>query len=276
MFELTAPPRYRLERAPLAQALAQVRFPLVAHLGTIAGIAPLQERIKHLFPFMEAQYTHQLSFVIGPGGSATDDQQNTQWHFTSDRGDLLVVDAGSATLSAGDNYEGVEKFADIFKQVLAELADVESIRRCDRVGVRYLSLAEQPPGDDRAWTRWFRPELTGWVGSPVVQATSVRSAITQVELVSVAVPGLPPIGEAHAIVRHGVVPGSTAMPGVPPVVAKQLSYVLDFDLFVAAPHVFDVELINQEFLALHSQIDRFFRWTLSDEGEQYFGVQEVE
>lgn len=279
MFELESPGRYRLDRAPLAQALAQVRFPLVAHLQTLPGVAPVQDRLRHLFPYMEQQRVQEFAWQVGPGApvAAPEVETSTTWEFTDDDGRLLVLAAGSATLSVGEQYEGIDDFSDRFRQVIEALAAVEALRRCDRLGVRYLSIAEPPPNDLNAWARWFRPELTGWVASGIVGSrTSVNGSITQTQFASPPVGDLAVCpGDVGGLVRHGFVGPSTAIPGVPPIVTTQSAYLLDVDLFVAGPQRYDVDGLVSQFLALHSQIDRFFKWTLSEEGREYFGYEEI-
>lgn len=279
MFELESPGRYRLARAPLAQALAQVRFPLIAHLQTLAGIAPVQDRLRELFPYMEQQRVQEFALQVGPGAVAAppEVETSTTWEFTDDDGRLLVLAAGSATLSVGEQYEGIEDFSERFRQVLDALGAVESLRRCDRLGVRYLSLAEPPPADQDSWSRWFRSELTGWVSSGIVAPdTSVTGSITQTQLVSPPVADLAVCpGDVGGVVRHGFVGPNTGIPGVPPIVSEQAAYLLDLDLFVAVPQRFDLDRLVAQFLALHSQIDRFFKWTLTEDGRDYFGYEEV-
>lgn len=274
VFELEEVPRYRLARAPLVQALAQVRFPLVAHLQTLPGIAPLQDRLVDLFPYMEQKQAQEIGLLVGPGGvAATEGQSSITWEFTNDvEGRLLVLGAGSATLSVGPDYVGIDDFAELFIAVLAALAEVERVRRCDRLGVRYVSLAEQPSGDELAWTRWFRSELTGWVGADVIAPGGLVSSLTQTQLVQD-----PPDDkdDVHALVRNGVVPPGTIVPGVPPVEVAQLSYLLDLDFFVMVPQRFEPESLARQFLAMHGEIDRFFRWTLTPEGCDHFGFEEL-
>lgn len=180
-------------------------------------------------------------------------------------------------MSVGEQYEGIDDFSDRFQQVIEALAAVEAMRRCDRLGVRYLSIAEPPPNDPDAWARWFRPELTGWVTSGIVGSrTSVNGSITQTQLTSPPVGDLAVCaGDVGGLVRHGFVGPSTAIPGVPPIVTTQPAYLLDVDLFVAVPQRYDVDGLVSQFLALHSQIDRFFKWTLSEEGRGYLGYEEI-
>ncbi len=55
MFGLDPAPRYRLTRPPLVEALGQVRFPVRAKLNTLDGVAPVQERLDEVFPYMNQQ-----------------------------------------------------------------------------------------------------------------------------------------------------------------------------------------------------------------------------
>jgi uncharacterized protein (TIGR04255 family) len=278
VFELEAAGRYRLARAPLVQALAQVRFPLVAHLQTLPGVAPVQDRLRDLFPYMAQQHVQEFALQIGPAVSAPPEMETSvTWEFTDDDGRLLVLAAGNATLSVGEQYEGIEDFAARFREVLAALGAVEGLRRCDRLGVRYLSLAQPPPGDDDAWARWFRPELTGWAASGIIAPDAiVNGSITQTQITS------PPSsdfavcpGDVGAIIRHGFVGAGAAIPGVPPIVTAQPTYLVDLDLFVAVPQQFDLDALVAQFLALHGQIDRFFKWTLTGEGLAFFGYEDI-
>lgn len=55
MFRLDAAPRYRLARPPLNQALVQVRFPVRTVLATMEGIAPIQQYLGTLFPYLKQE-----------------------------------------------------------------------------------------------------------------------------------------------------------------------------------------------------------------------------
>ena len=44
---------FTIDRPPLAQALAQVRYPLVGQFTTLEGVAPLQAELIDDFPYME-------------------------------------------------------------------------------------------------------------------------------------------------------------------------------------------------------------------------------
>jgi len=277
LFSLPDPPPYRLTNAPLVQALAQVRYPLVAAFETLAGVALLQELLAEGFPYMEQERVQEIAFVVGPVGPAAGSSAETvNWKFTNDEGLLLAVSAGSATLSAGAAYGSVSEFASAFELLLKALAQVR-IPRCDRVGVRYLSVAAESPGDDRSWRDWFRPELLGWVGSDVLEREFLSMAINQVQLTHPPrdeLAGSP--ADIQAVVRHGAVPAGSSLPGVPPIEVSESSYLLDIDVFVVGAQPFDPAMITDQFWQFHSQIDRFFHWSLSETGKEHFELSYIE
>lgn len=271
LFDLPSPPAYRLGNAPLVQALVQVRYPLVASFETLSGVAPLQAMLQDTFPFMEQEKVQEVAFLVSPSGPPSGSSaESVNWKFTNETGHLVTIAAGSASLTAGEDYIGVEDFTTVFTQLLSALKAAK-VQRCDRIGVRYLSVAPGLPGDPTAWRRWFNPELIGWAGSSIVPDDSLAMAINQVQL------SHPPTGDLagspadiQTVVRHGAVPAGTSVPGLPPVTLTEASYLLDIDVFVAANQRFDPEALASQFQRFHSQIDRFFFWSLSDEGREHF------
>lgn len=275
LFEIPEPPLYSLTNAPLAQALGQVRYPLLAQFQTMSGIAPLQGELRELFPYMEQERVQELSLFVGPAGpaAAPPPVETVNWKLTNDQGMLVVVGSGSATLSVGSEYTNVEDFAAAFRHLIGALATV-GVPRCDRIGLRYLSIASDLPGEARAWREWFRPELLGFAGTDFITADALFTSMTQVQL------SHPPVGDLSgfpsdimAVVRHGAVPAGTTVPGVPPVQTDADSYLLDLDLFVEGAQPLDSgELIGQ-FGKLHREIDAFFYWSLTAEGGKHFGLE---
>ena len=273
LFQIPEAPRYRLERAPLVQALAQVRYPLIAALETLPGVAPLQEALREAFPYMEQERVQEVSLVIGPAGPAGGaSDASVTWNLTNDAGTLVVIGAGSATLSAGTSYDTVEAFSDDFELMLHALKSV-GVPRCNRLGVRYLSMAAGLPGEDRSWRRWFKPELLGWAGSEAIAEGVLETSVNQVMLRTPPISDLAgPPADVQATVRHGAVPAGTDVPGIPPLQVPDPSYLLDLDVYVAGHQPFDPEKILKQFEMFHGQIDRFFHWSLTQEGAEHFGI----
>lgn len=274
LFDVPDPPLYTLTRAPLVQALAQVRYPLIASLESMTGIAPLQGHLLGAFPYMEQEKVQEVAIVLGPAGpAASGGAESVVWKLTNDDGETVVVGAGSATLSVGSSYRTVEDFAAKFEILLEALAKI-GVPRCDRLGVRYLSVAAGLPGVDRAWRDWFRSELLGWAGSDVIPEGSLQAAISQVKLAHDPTGDLAgPPAEVQGTIRYGAVPSGSTVPGVPPVEIEDDSFLLDLDISSAGHQRFDTEELLRQFGLFHQQIDRFFYWALTEKGGEHFGLE---
>jgi uncharacterized protein (TIGR04255 family) len=278
VFELPGHPRYHLNRAPLVQALGQVRFPLISRLGNLDGIRPLQDRLEASFPFLERQDLAGVSIQIGPEAPPPEVETTTMWQLSNEEGTLLSVGPGIATLSASRAYEGVEWFAGFFRQLLDALEEAYEIRRCDRLGVRYLNTVEAVPGEPRAWRQMFRPELTGWMAVDILkEGTRIENSISQMSLIAQPVDEFADApGEVRGVVRSGLVQAGTLLPGIPPVIVENESFLFDMDFFQQVQQSFRSDDLVSQFLAMHAQIDGFFRWSLTDEGASFFGLEVVE
>lgn len=276
MFRLDSAPSYRLARPPLKQALVEVRFPVQAGLATMEGIAPIQQHLSTLFPYLKQQQLQQVSLLIGPGlPAAAETQSSPTWRFEDDIGWSLVVAPGSATLYIGPQYSEFQEFSDRFTVAVNALRYSAGVLRADRLGVRYLNIAEIPPEDERAWRRWFRPELTGWSGTSVVDSpTRLITSLTQTQIAAPPVGKLsgPPV-DVQAFVRHGIIPANTVVPGTVPVQPQLPAYLIDIDVFVEAPQPFDPAELSRQVTVFHDQIDRFFYWAMTEEGARYFGKE---
>lgn len=274
---LTVPPapRYRMSAAPLVEAVAQVNFPIVARLRSVDGIAPLQDALFDLFPYMNQQVVQQVSLMIGPAGPAAPDaQSSTVYVFTDDDGWTLSVTVSSASLMVGPEYAGVHDFAGRFRSVCTALREAGQVRRCDRLGVRYLDLVELDD-DSGEWARWFRPEIVG-LAAPAISANNVISSLTETRLQHEpegALAGLE--GQVQGIIRHGVIPPGSIMKGVPPRPVDERAFLFDMDTFVTTAQPFDVQQLNEQYYALHAEIEKVFHWVVTEEGRTRFGYELV-
>lgn len=275
MFRLEEPPRYRLARPPLNQALVQVRFPVETRLASIEGVAPLQEQLATLFPYLRQQQVQQFALLVSPGAPVGGEAQVTHpWHFTDDSGWTFVLEPGSAALSIGPQYSEFREFSDRFSAIARALHYSAGVQLADRLGVRYLNIAEIPPGDEREWRWWFRPELTGWSGTDIVGDSRVTTSITQTQLAASPVGELSgPPADVQAVIRHGVVPANTIVPVGAPQQLQRPAYLMDLDVFVEASQPFDPEELSRQLTVFHDQIDRFFYWAMTDQGKTYFGCE---
>ena len=277
MFGLAEAPDYRLLRPPLVQAIGQVRFPVRARLISLDGIALVQDQLNALFPYMKQQQFQQVSLLVGPTGQPLAEGQSAQaWRFDNDDGWTLVVSADAATLSVGAEYGKYATFSELLRAVLRALLDGAGVTRADRLGVRFVNVAEVSPGDPDSWRNWFKADLTGWTATNVLaDGTRLVTSITQSQLAASPVGELsgPPV-DIQAIIRHGYIPAKTMLPGVLTAPSESAAYLLDMDMFVDAPQPFDVDEMSRQFTMLHHQIDRFFYWSLAPGGAAHFELEE--
>lgn len=274
---LTVPdaPRFRMSSPPLVQAVAQINYPIVSRLQTLDGIAPVQDALSALFPYMNQQQVQEVSLMIGPAGPAMPNSAQSTVHvFTDDTGWSLSVTVGSASLSIGPQYAGVNDFAGRFEQVCSALHDAAGIRRCDRLGVRYLDLVEF--GDDADdWASWFRPELVG-LAHPDLSASNLVASLTETRLQEAptgVMEGLE--GVIEGLIRYGVVPPGSIMKGVPPRPVDHRAFLFDMDTFVATPQPFDPQRLSESYRTLHTEIEKVFHWAVSERGRVRFGYELV-
>lgn len=279
MFNLPDPGRYRLERPPLVLAVVQVQFPIIGRLQELAGITPIQEELRAVFPYMERLQTQQLTLAFTPGAVVQPPLAETSvgWKLTDDQGWTVLIEPGAATVSIGPSYGSIDEFAQRVELLLASLHSAGGVRRCNRLGVRYVNLAAVPPDDQQGWVRWFREELTGWIATPIVTTDTVLdSSISQTTLHSRPTGNLSVAPhQVNGVVRHGLLPAGTAIPVATVTPLQPLSvpsFILDIDIFSTGPQPFDATNLARQFRAFHSEIDRFFRWSLAPEGEARFGV----
>jgi uncharacterized protein (TIGR04255 family) len=272
MLGSAAPARFHLRDAPLAQALVQVKFPLLARLETLAGVSPLQDRLADLFPYMNQQKVGELQVSVTPSGMVPQSSTTTVTEFSDDDGWRLSVAPGEATLTAGSVYEGVQDLAVRFRATLVALHEDLGIRRCERLGTRFLNIVELAAGDEWAWTKWFRPEVCGWATKEALADDArLLTTITETRLARPSTIDAP--GDVQSVVRHGFVPAGTLIPTLMPAPMTQPSFILDLDVFVQAPQRFEPDTLLTQFSDMHGDIERFFYWALTDMGKQHFGLE---
>jgi len=228
---------------------------------------------------MEQTQVHQFMMIAGPGVQALpalpSREIGVSWRFTDDQDWALTLEANAATLAVGAGYRSADEFVLRLHDILTVLGQIVGVARCNRLGVRYVNLVDVTNGDEETWKRWFRPELAGWITAGILSTdTRVVSNLVQSQLATPPdgrLEGIP--GQVQGIVRVGVVSEGTGIPlAGPPLRVSGRSFVLDLDLFVESQQDFSVAGLEAQFRALHSEIDAFFRWSLTAEGEHHFGL----
>lgn len=273
MLLLPDPPRYTMGRAPLAQVIIQVSFPVVARLQTLSGVAPLQDALTDLFPYMNRNRVQQLSLMVGPTGPAASESTES-WvnEFTNDDGWTLSVTETSASLTvAGSDYPGLQKIEEMFEKVCDALLHAARVPRCDRIGTRYMNVVRT---DREGWASWFQPQIVGLADPGLTPPEHLVATITETRL------RRSPTGAfawavdkpIEGILRHGVVPAGSVVAGVPPRPLDSASLVLDIDMFIAAPQKFIPKTLAEQYSQLHSDIEKVFYWSVTEKGRVEFDV----
>ncbi len=279
MFNIETPPNYRLDNPPLVQAFGQIRYATRASLATTEGIAPVQAQLDEIFPYLEPKTVQQFSLQIGPAGPVNAGGTTSQtWLFTDDSGWSASISADAATLMVGPTYKDFGEFSDRFRRLLDALKRGSGVTRSNRIGIRYVNVAETPMRDPSAWQTWFSPQITGWIGSNLLDHdTQLTTSITQSQLSAKALDNFANLpSDVKAIIRHGLIPAKTEIPGIAFQPASNSAFLLDIDLIVEGTQNFDTEYLTEQLTGLHDEIDRFFYWCLTEDGKRQFGFKELD
>jgi uncharacterized protein (TIGR04255 family) len=271
------PRPFLLDRPPLIQAIAQVQFPQIARLSTLAGVAVIQDALLDVFPYMQQLDVQEITMTFGPAGANPQASSNKVTRFSADEGWSFEITAGSATLIAeASGYTGVELFAERFGRCLQALAAVPGMRRCDRLGVRYVNAVPILEGTEN-WFEWFQPELTGWTRPELLASdATVIATVTESRVNRHLSGSLSWASSVESIVRHGLIPKNSVIPLSQPRPLAHTSFLLDMDLYVSEAQVWEAALLVDQYRALHAEIEAFFYWSLTDSGKKEFGLRHLQ
>ena len=276
MFELPRPEPFRTARPPLVVASAQIRFPLIARLQTLAGVAQFQDRVAEFLPYMEQVHQQQILLSAGPLGMPTSptSEQIVAWKFTNDQGWILSLEPGRATLSVDTRYTTGQDFRVNWRRVLEALGTAPvAVPRCDWISVRYVNIIDFPPEASGPWLTWLQPQLTGLLGATMfLDQTMVRASVTQTHLINT----LNQPDPLQGLFRYGFLPQGTQVafePLSPPLQMPGTGFLMDTDLFIEGHQPFQVDRLLEQHDFLHAQQETFFLWALTSEGREHFGVE---
>jgi uncharacterized protein (TIGR04255 family) len=248
-FVAPLPAEVPLKDAPLVRVIAQLRFPEILSVERRDFVAPFQEAIRSMYPVLRQEQAQGI--LLSAGGVAPAKPQ-IAWRF-SDAGAHWRVSLTPEFLAL-ETTKYLSR-ADFFGRLksLAEALD-EHIEpgQLDRLGVRYIDRITGDAVDDIA--KLVRPEVRGITGT--IAGTHAVHALSE---------SMFDLRDARLLARWGCLPsGATVDPAaIEP--ANEKSWILDLDMFSAAPMPFVVDSVVAEGQRYAERIYTVFRWAVTDD-----------
>jgi uncharacterized protein (TIGR04255 family) len=261
--------RFRLRDAPLARAIAVVRYPLVAAFADIAGLREAQEVLSEAFPDLRESPATQFEVTFGPNQIAQQQSSFKQWVFTGndDEYEILITPGLMQISVPGANYEDRQQFSEIFELALTALSR-SRVASISGFTMRYVNavLAE---GD---WEQHWNPQLLGWIASPHIAAPQ-RSSMSQASLGG----GIVTLENGttvptNAIVRHGLVGGLA--PDLMRDALSKPSFIVDCEMSSANPLPLNAETLLAVFREYNHEMAHFLAFALTPVGRAHYGWEE--
>lgn len=242
------PAEVPLKDAPLVRVLAQLRFPEVLSVEQRDFVAPFQEAIRATYPVLRQEQIQGI--LLGPGG-VTPAKPQIAWRFGDTEGHWRVSLTPGFLALETTKYVSRSDFLDRLKVVVQALDEHIEPAQVDRLGVRYVDRVTGADVDDIV--RLVRPEVRGVIGTSAA-AHAVHALSESVFEVD----------GARVLARWGLLPADTTVdPGIEPV--KERSWVLDLDMYSAAPVPFVVDRVVDLAKCYAERIYTVFRWAVTDE-----------
>jgi len=259
-------PRVRFASPPLALVLCQVQFEPILRISDPAFIAQFQDAVRTEYPSVGRVGGVELAF--GSEGLKAEPTTSGAWSFGSSDGQWQLVLAPEALTLQSPKHESYELLRDRFIAVLRAFVELVEPGARTRLGLRYVNrIAFDDAHSVARWRELVRPELLGLAGtSELAEDDAIRHAFGQVRFVQ---------DESQMFVRYGFM--ESGMAHHPDVGISETPYfLLDLDHFdVRRMTSIDIEQIAAELDAFHDDIHRVFRWAISAEAAERFGVEEL-
>ena len=243
------PAEVPLKNAPLVRVIAQLRFPEILSVEQREFVAPFQEAIRSKYPVLRQEQTQGI--LLGPAGVAPAKPQ-IAWRFGDTEGHWRVSLTPEFLALETTKYVSRSDFFGRLKAVAEALDEHIEPAQLDRLGVRYIDRITGDAVDDIA--KLVRPEVRGITGT--IAAAHAARALSE---------SMFELPDARVLARWGCLPpGDTIDPAaIEP--AKDKSWILDLDMFSAAPMPFVVERVVEEAQRYAERIYTVFRWAVTDD-----------
>jgi uncharacterized protein (TIGR04255 family) len=248
---LVAPPpaEVPLKDAPLVRVIAQVRFPEILAVEQRDFVAPFQEALRATYPVLRQEQTQGL--LLSPAGIAPTKPQ-LAWRFGDIDGHWRVSLTPEFLALETTKYTSRSDFCARLRAVVEALDEHVEPKLIDRLGVRYIDRITGAAVDEIA--SLVRPEVRGITGTDA--ATHVAHALSE---------SMFELPDARVLARWGRLPAGTTVDPAAIEPAQEKSWILDLDMFSAAPMPFAVDRVVAEAQRFAERIYTIFRWAVTDD-----------
>ena len=250
-----APAGVPLKDAPLVRVIAQLRFPEILSVEQRDFVAPFQEAIRATYPVLRQEQTQGI--MVGPGG-VTPAKPQVAWRFSDADGHWRVSLTPEFLALETTKYTSRGDFFQRLKSLAEALDEHFEPGQLDRLGVRYIDRVTGAAVDDIA--KLVRPEVRGITGT--IAAAHALHAMSE---------SMFEADSARVLARWGYLPpGATVDPAaIEP--SSEKSWILDLDMFSAAPMPFNVNQVLAEAQRFAERLYTLFRWAVTDEFLRRYG-----
>ncbi|WP_338046548.1 TIGR04255 family protein [Polyangium spumosum] len=249
-----------LERPPLVQVIAQVRFPPILALGRQESVAPFQEAIRRRYPILRPESVPER-LLLGVDGPVV--QPSTMlWRF-HDKDDVWRVALTTNSISLQANkYSSRADFFERLHQLLDELVRVTDpvAAGYERFGIRYVNRVRHPELEHLS--RMVQPEVLG-----------VANIGFGPELIFSVCESSFAVDDAQLRARWGLLPPRATTDPTAIREIDESSWILDLDMFVEKQPEFDASVVVERGQRFAETIYAFFRWCVTDEFLRTYGGQ---
>jgi uncharacterized protein (TIGR04255 family) len=239
-----------LPRAPLAVALAQVRFPQSPELLDEDHLARLRDRLKADYPILREDKA--VGFLVSPSGLAEGPPAERIVRF-NDRAETWQFSVAQNFMALNTStYSTRDDFCTRFEEAVAVAADVASPVIFDRVGIRYINR----------FTGEELTELASLIAEPFLGLTSLDLA--PANIVQSFTQTILHLDGGDILARWGLLPaGALLDSALAPVPTP--SWILDVDVYQETKGEFASAEIGRRMRQYADIAYRFFRLAVTDD-----------
>jgi uncharacterized protein (TIGR04255 family) len=151
---------FKIDSAPLAQVVAQIKFDSQGSLSSRDGANLFRDRLGDRYPRLLGE--QQQTYAAGLSGVTT--ATVSQWRLTDLAGDWACVVGPEQLVLETSAYSTWTEMHDRLAEALDALREVTRIRVRERIGLRYINHVK--PTDSGSYDQRVVPELLGLVSRP--------------------------------------------------------------------------------------------------------------